>query len=347
MDDPLDSLPAWITSAALILVTIIPLTAFWTLHLRNTPIDRPSQPVRSARVYLHLALPIWIMAVVSAAISPSITASLRHMGSMDQPYRSEIYPGALASMYTALISSFLTTTAAVFTTAAVCLAGMCTFYAVRSRQKWWKALQLNAICGSVLFVALAATWFGKTLANYMNENYRIDSLSSWYGFRFEWFRYIVDITLVLLAVGVVGVAIYVAVKFRSRSRYQVGNLPSLLLTASLLWLLRCVFVLAVDIKDIRLAWGVVELSAYKIVRPILDFWVSAAVLGLITEILRKPLWSDPTTIPDPGSWVQDGFVQDEMQYLQQPHHPQQPGAHGQQQPTTGRRNFVTNLPDSG
>lgn len=61
MDDSLDSFTVWITSASLILVTIIPLNAFWSIHLRSTPIAQPSQPVRFARVYMSLALPIWIM----------------------------------------------------------------------------------------------------------------------------------------------------------------------------------------------------------------------------------------------------------------------------------------------
>lgn len=125
-------------------------------------------------------------------------------------------------MYTVLISSFLTTTAAVFTTVAVYLTGICALYVALSRQKWWKALRLDAICGSVLFVALATAWFGKTLADDIN----VRSSTRWYGFRFEWLLIIVDIALALLAAGVVGVAIYVVVRFRSRSHYEVGNVST-------------------------------------------------------------------------------------------------------------------------
>jgi hypothetical protein len=77
------------------------------------------------------------------------------------------------------------------------------------------------------------------------------------------------------------------------------QLSALLLSASCLWLFRCIFVVAVDLKWAISDWTSIEQSVQKILYPILDFWVSATVLGLVTFILRHPAWSDPAVIVAP------------------------------------------------
>ena len=67
--------------------------------------------------------------------------------------------------------------------------------------------------------------------------------------------------------------------------------------ASFLWLLRCTYSLAVDIKSVTYDWEPEEISALKILYPLLDNWVSVAVLILLIVITRRPVWSDAALFP--------------------------------------------------
>jgi hypothetical protein len=112
-------------------------------------------------------------------------------------------------------------------------------------------------------------------------------------------------------------------------------MSALLLSASILWLTRCAFVMSVDIKKAIPEWTEDELSLQKILYPILDFWLSTAVLGLIGPILRHPIWSDPASMPDraPGVAQHPGYPHPQygyQQYYPQPGTYQQQGMHQQQ-----------------
>jgi hypothetical protein len=125
-------------------------------------------------------------------------------------------------------------------------------------------------------------------------------------------------------------------------------LSGLLLFATFLWLFRCAFVLSVDLKSIIPDWTTIELSAQKIVYPILDFWVSATVLGFVTFILRNPALCDPSAMPEHppeqqpqvyvqyvpvGYYPQPQYGQQPQMYQQYPqHYPQQPGQYQQHPP---------------
>lgn len=111
----------------------------------------------------------------------------------------------------------------------------------------------------------------------------------------------------------------------------------LLFTASILWLFHCAFVLAVDLKTTIPDWTYEEIQVQKILNPIFDLWTSTAVLGLLAEILRHPLWSDPTAIIDgPGHGVTQQPFYFQPQAYQQPYayqYGQQPAVY--QQPPPG------------
>jgi hypothetical protein len=113
-------------------------------------------------------------------------------------------------------------------------------------------------------------------------------------------------------------------------------MSALLLSASILWLTRCAFVVAVDIKSAIPAWTEDELSLQNILYPILDFWLSTTVLGLVGAILRHPIWSDPAAMPDrapavaqdpgyphPQYYGQPGMYEQQAMYQQQAMHQQQ------------------------
>jgi hypothetical protein len=112
-------------------------------------------------------------------------------------------------------------------------------------------------------------------------------------------------------------------------------MSALLVSASILWLTRCAFVVTVDIKNAIPAWTEDELSLQKILYPILDFWLSTTVLGLVGAILSHPIWSDPAAMPDrapavaqdPGyphpqysyqQYYRQGMYQQQAKYQQQP-----------------------------
>ena len=63
------------------------------------------------------------------------------------------------------------------------------------------------------------------------------------------------------------------------------------------------------------------------VYPVLDYWVSATVLGLITFILRNPVWSDPAAIPDRRPEQPQTFVPSYPGYLPHPQYGYQPAPH--------------------
>ena len=90
--------------------------------------------------------------------------------------------------------------------------------------------------------------------------------------------------------------------------------------------MRCTFVLTVNLRTVLSDWGPNELSAQKFVYPVLDYWVSATVLGLITSILQDPVWSDPAAIPDRWPEQPQTFVQ-YPGYLPHPQYGYQPPSH--------------------
>jgi hypothetical protein len=221
------------------------------------------------------------------------------------------WQAGLIGFYAAAVSSLLTTAAGVLASQAIYLAGLCVWYLVLAKQKWWKAVRLDIICATVLLIVLDIAWFAKTLSDLHDDN--MDRVR----IRLEWLIVIIDLTLCLVAALNVGLAIYCAAKLKRRGDLVVGNLPTLFLSASFLWLLRCSFVLAVDLKNAIPDWTQTELSLQKILYPIFDFWASAAVLGLVTFMVRNRVWSDPSVFTDRGHWQQQQmYVQPASQYPQ-------------------------------
>ena len=75
--------------------------------------------------------------------------------------------------------------------------------------------------------------------------------------------------------------------------------------------------MTVDLKNVIPDWTQTELSLQKILYPILDFWVSATVLGLVTFMVTNRVWSDPSVFTDRGHWQQQQmYVQPASQYPQ-------------------------------
>ncbi|KAH6632834.1 hypothetical protein F5144DRAFT_575349 [Chaetomium tenue] len=316
----LSSSPAFALSATLIGVTMIPLATFWGFNLCGKHGRDQAQPLRLTRIFLHMAFPIYLLAIATAIISP-VTAIVR-LKDTDVRMVDLNWQAGWIGFWGWAVSSLLATAASVLASHAIYLAGLSVWYLVLAKQKWWKAVQLDTIIATVLLIVLDIAWFGKTIADAFDIN--ADRI------RLEWLLVVIDLTLCLVAALNVGIAIYCATKLKRRGDLVTGNLSGLFLAASLLWLLRCAFVLAVDLKTVIPDWTRDESDAQKIINPILDYWVSATVLGLVTFMVRNRVWSDPSVFADKGHWQQQQmYVQPVSQYPQ----PQ----YGQQQQPEVRR----------
>jgi fucose 4-O-acetylase-like acetyltransferase len=136
---------------------------------------------------------------------------LREAGTISRAWAS------LIGFYGAAISSLLNVAAGVIASQAIYLAGLCVWYLVLAKQKWWKAVHLDTICATVLLIVLDIAWFAKTISDFH------DPYGNSIRIRLEWLLVIIDLTLCLVAALNVGVAIYCAAKLKRRGDLVVGN----------------------------------------------------------------------------------------------------------------------------
>ncbi len=130
------------------------------------------------------------------------------------------------------------------------------------------------------------------------------------------------------------------------------------MTASIVWAAAISYYAAVTIKSIIPDWTFDEQSAQLILAPIFDVWTGTIVLGLLTAVLRKPVWGDasiqpgashatpamaqaqnsgygpqyPQQVPPPQGYPQQGYPQQQLQQQQPYGYPQQQPQYGYPQP---------------
>ncbi|KXX78624.1 hypothetical protein MMYC01_205673 [Madurella mycetomatis] len=296
----LDSMAGTAVNAALIGVTLLPIGVIWALSLRRNA-GFHSQVAKMAHNFIQAALPVLTIGVALAIVTPAALASNSQNTRLNQTI-----------VYISLTSSFIIVAADILIASALYAAGIGVLYLALGRPKWWKLLRMDALCGAGLLLAIDIAYWAMQLSA-IRLSRDLD------GTPLDWLLLIVDITLALLAAGVVGLVVYIWPKFKMREHLAASNIRVLLLTASLLWLLHCAFVLAVDLKTVIPDWTYEEILVQKILNPIFDLWTSAAVLGLLAKIFRDPLWSDPTAIiDDPGHGVTQQPFYFQPQRYQQP-----------------------------
>lgn len=279
----LDSESGVIANAVLNGLAIVPLAAIWAYSLRS--VRHHSEPVKMSQAFLRVAVPVLMLSAVlltaTAAVGASVTAAKR-VGT--QAFR--------AAVYLELTGHFIGYAAAILGTVSLYLAVFSAYYVTLGRLKWWSLIRLDAIVGAVFLFAFDVAWYAKNMSDIARARSSIVTSS------LNWFPIIIDITLVVLACVIFGFAIHVYSPLKKRADLPLGHISGLLLTASILWLFRCTYVLAVDIKNIIPDWTYEEQVNQLVIWPILNLWVTVAALALIANILRKPLWSDPAAIPD-------------------------------------------------
>ncbi|KAK0666815.1 hypothetical protein QBC41DRAFT_146440 [Cercophora samala] len=322
-------------TAGLTGITLTPLVGAMVLSFRAR-IIRHSPAIKIANLLFRLAVPAYIIGVILytafAAVIAAGTAT----------YRTELLLELMSNLF--LASGIILITSSLYLTALAAL------YIALGRQKWWSWLRLDTLLGAgLLFILLIAYWA-------MNLSDVVEGSSSTYRtWRMRWLLVVIDLTLSVMSIGVVGVALYAMPKLQRNNQIPLGKTPVLLVIAAFLWAFTVIYGLATTIKSITDDWESDELVAQRVIFPLFGPWVTSAVVCLLYLILQSPVWSDPTAIPAQGTHApaqpyygpQQGHAQ--MGYQQQPYqngYPQQQQQYqnGYQQPQQYNTAPNTSLP---
>ncbi|KAK0651016.1 hypothetical protein B0T16DRAFT_403022 [Cercophora newfieldiana] len=303
--------------SALHFIALIPIVTFWVRSLKRIP-PIQSQPLRIGLLFLRISAPVYgIGVLLNAVLGAYFAASLSNPDMQDTD----------ATLYLNLVGGFLITAGDIGITLALYLGAIASLYVGLGQTTWWKLLRLDAPVGGALLLVLDIAFFARSVALAAGaRRTRLDGRS------LLWLPLVIDLTLLLVTVGAFCAVIYTQSKIKKRGEMLVaamGKIPTLLLTASALWTVRCSYSVATTIKSMLPDWTDDELNAQVILIPIFEVLIGAAVMALLTFVVLKPVWADaslqPTTsAPAPvamGNYSGQGPQYQQPQY-QQPQYPQ-------------------------
>lgn len=121
-----------------------------------------------------------------------------------------------AAVYISVTSSFVLAAAAIAIAAAIYVAGLGVLYLVLGSPMWWKLLRIDVLSGAGLLLILDIVYWAWNMSA-AGRGQRLGKLS------LAWLLVIVDLTLALLAVGKVGLAIYIWPRFKTRGHLVASN----------------------------------------------------------------------------------------------------------------------------
>ncbi|KAK3329141.1 hypothetical protein B0H66DRAFT_14482 [Apodospora peruviana] len=272
------------TTLGLCVVALIPLITFWAFSLRR--VYHQSKPLKMGHIFLKAAPPVLGTGILLLVISYAIT--IANVAGLDSSYGDTM----TASSYLGVTGGFLCIVGDILITLALYLFGLAVLYIALANDKWWSLLRIDCLVGGAIFLILAIAFWGKRLSDLSNSSYYYGGDS---GTRLYWIPVLIDLSLMLLTLGVFVLLLWTLSKLKQRGLGQsIGNIPVLLIVASVLWLLRCTYSAAVGIKDIADTWTQSESNASSVLFPVLDFWVSASVLAILTIVVRRPVWAELT-----------------------------------------------------
>ncbi|KAK3395079.1 hypothetical protein B0H63DRAFT_462634 [Podospora didyma] len=330
----------WAVRAAVIGVLAIPLAIFWAISLRR--VSRHPAPLSISQGLLRATPPIYIVGIlllfVNAILNIVYLKRLRGWGIVDE-----------ARMYVSFIGGILTSTAGIFLTVSLVLSSLAALYlAIGSgsggKKPFWKVLRVAIPVVALVPFALNLYIFIQGILD-LNYFYKTGRPRDRYAgiVSVPQRIYLVQtVFLELLTIVALGVSIAAMLRLRKAGGVLVSNkLPALLVSASVLWLLRNTYLLAVELKSTvpKLYWTNYDaLVAQNIVNPFLDLWVATIVLALLTLASRSfPLSNNDENIvhtrprqEEKYYAQQQGFQQHLQQYLHQQKPQQQPYHQGQQ-----------------
>ncbi|KAK4227176.1 hypothetical protein QBC38DRAFT_478521 [Podospora fimiseda] len=319
----------YIVGASFIGVTLIPVVVTWVFSLMKVVIAPNSKQIKIARLLVQCALPVFALAIILGIANRGLLASGATVGD-----------GALkrTRLNLEMTSIFLFFSASLLTAMAAYLATYAVLYLALSRWKWWPLIQLDSSIGGGLVGVMIIAWYAKNMSDLSKTSTSYLRRNS-YSYSLDWLSLIIECILLIVALGLGGVAIYAVGRLKKpdRAHLIIGKIPVALLAASFLWFLRCIYCVAVGIKGLTDGWTIGERAALNVVFPIFELWTMVAVLALVVYIARHRIWSDPTAIPNikeprayqmPVVAAQAPVIQ--YVYVQQP--PPQPYVVAQQPP---------------
>ncbi|KAK0625927.1 hypothetical protein B0T14DRAFT_561881 [Immersiella caudata] len=322
-------------------LALIPIVTFWVRSLKRGARIQ-SAPLRLAQLFVRISAPVYGLGVLlNAVLGAYYAAALSDRSISDSD----------VTLYLNLVAGLLITAGDIGITLGLYLAIIATLYVGLGRTTWWKLLRLDAPVGGALLLVLDIAFFGRNVALASGaQPTRLDRRG------LLWLPLIIDLTLLAVTLGAFCAVIYTMSKIKKRGGMHVAameKIPTLLLSASVIWLIRCSYSVATTIKSMLPDWTREELNAQIILIPIFEVIIGATVLVLLTIVILKPVWADaslhPTTshpapvpigqYPGPGPQYPQQpqqYGQSPAQYQQQvPQYGQPPAQYPQQAPQYG------------
>ncbi|KAK5651465.1 hypothetical protein OQA88_12472 [Cercophora sp. LCS_1] len=277
-------------ASALAFIATFAAVAF-TLNVFKGIAPVQSRPARLSHLFLKLAAPTLIVGLFLFGLSCALIAS------SFTSYHN--YDGiSTAAAYISMVSELFCVAANIGITLSLYTLAIAELYAVIGNNKWWKLLRLDAPAGGAILMILNIAIFGRRIAISVEGEYGYaDTVVQ------RWFPFVINGTLLLVTVGVLVTVFYSGNKLKKRDgalQAAFSNIPTLLYIATFLWLLRCSYAWALDIKVVGREWGTSgELAAIIILTPFLDLWTATALVYLLATVIRAPVWGDASAHPDP------------------------------------------------
>ncbi|KAK3369858.1 hypothetical protein B0H63DRAFT_485660 [Podospora didyma] len=294
--------PGYIAEAVIIGALVIPLAVVWGISLRSIRAQHAA-PLRMSQIFLRAAPPVFFFAVLCLVTSLGLTVSY-----FKGEYFAYKFRATQARQYLSVFGAFLYNTAAILIAASLSLSTLSALYLSLLpivQEPFWKVLQI-AIPLTALLVpfSLIVALFGinvDDLNYYWAHSQRRSSSGRFFTAPLA-LDIVVELVHLVVALGALIITIYARSKLRKAGMKRPGKLTNLLITTSILWLLRSSYTLAMaggySIRPIFSEQTTFEntlTSLYKgehlryaaFVNPFLNLWLAATVLALLTLTNRR------------------------------------------------------------
>ncbi|KAK3349269.1 hypothetical protein B0T25DRAFT_238120 [Lasiosphaeria hispida] len=272
---------ALVARVVLDFLLLIPLIVFWVSSLRSA--THHAQPTKLAQKFLKTAAPVFTVGVVLLVTAEIMSIVQRYTNSTSSAYYlTFIYPG----VYVSLTASLFITVGEILTLAAIHVTALAVLYVALGKAKAWRLLRIDVLVSVAILIIFAIALFVKDVVMYSTQAYVLTGQ--------QWLPLIINAILLVLAVGIFAVAIYALGTLKKRDDQSLGNTPTLLLVASTLWLFHCTYLFARNIQILFFPGSTVsDARARPFLYAFLFLYPAAAVLALLTVIVRRPVWSGP------------------------------------------------------
>ncbi|KAK0721076.1 hypothetical protein B0H67DRAFT_578078 [Lasiosphaeris hirsuta] len=269
---------ALVARVVLDFLLLIPLMVFWVSSLRSA--THHAQPTKLAQKFLKAAGPVFTLGVILLVTAEIMSIVQRYTNTSSAYYLTFIYSG----IYVSLTTSLFLTVGEILILAALHVTTLAVLYVALGKAKAWRLLRIDVLVSVAILIIFAIALFVKDVVMYSTHANALTGQ--------QWLPLIINAILLVLAVGIFAVAIYALSALKKRDARSLGNIPTLLLVASTLWLFHCTYSFARNIQILFFPGGPVpDVRARPFLYTFLFLYPAAAVLALLTVIVRRPVWS--------------------------------------------------------